>query len=247
MSRLEAAAARPRAEYGSQPAHPTLFQKTAALGHAIAQGHCFGNGNKRSAFFAINYVLAVNGWVLEMPDEIVAFMMLRVASNQNRMSVENMAYIIGAFAYVPGNRAELRSLRYLSSDALRKNAIVLVEPDQFPSPHPRRSRKEYLDKAQTVIDEQYEKMDPQERKMLGSTFRWPSQMIGLLIDWTKREEHTAHVVRLVRRRGKRVGKRRRPHQGGRNLPKWCGCVRKRHEREARLRTEAASKVRGKGT
>jgi death-on-curing protein len=243
MARLKSAAARPQAEYAGQAAHSTLFQKTAALGHAIAQGHCFGNGNKRTAFFAINYVLRMNGWALEMPDAVVAFMMLRVASNQNRMSVENMAYIIGAFSYIPDD-TQLRTLRYLSSDAIRRKAITVDSPDQFPSPHPRGTRKHYQDKAQEIIDAQYGSMAPEERDLLNSTFKWPSQMIRLIIDWTKREEHTVLVARMVRRRGKRLGKRRRPHMGGRTIPKWCGCVRKRHEREVRFRA-AVGKSAGK--
>jgi death-on-curing family protein len=79
-ARLEGAVSRPRMEYGGIVAYPTLFEKVAALGHGIAQGHVFGNGNKRTALSAMVYALDVNGWHFQMPPQMASLMMLRIGS-----------------------------------------------------------------------------------------------------------------------------------------------------------------------
>jgi death-on-curing protein len=49
LGALESAVAQPRASFGGSDLHPTLIEKTGALGFALAQGHPFVDGNKRVA------------------------------------------------------------------------------------------------------------------------------------------------------------------------------------------------------
>ncbi|MFC4667721.1 type II toxin-antitoxin system death-on-curing family toxin [Seohaeicola nanhaiensis] len=45
-----------------------VFDLAAAYATAIATGHCFNDGNKRTAFDAMNFCLVVNGVVIEWTD-----------------------------------------------------------------------------------------------------------------------------------------------------------------------------------
>ena len=49
LGAFESAVAQPRASFGGSDLHPTLIEKTGALGFALAQGHPFVDGNKRVA------------------------------------------------------------------------------------------------------------------------------------------------------------------------------------------------------
>jgi len=46
-----------------------VFDLAASYAAAIAQGHCFNDGNKRTAFDAMNFCLEVNGVVLDWDTE----------------------------------------------------------------------------------------------------------------------------------------------------------------------------------
>lgn len=48
-----------------------VFDLAAAYAVAIAQGHCFNDGNKRTAFRAMNAVLAFNGVRIDWETEVV--------------------------------------------------------------------------------------------------------------------------------------------------------------------------------
>ena len=61
LSALEAAVAQPRVSFGGSDLHPTLIEKTGALGFALAQGHPFVDGNKRVAHAAMATFLLLNG------------------------------------------------------------------------------------------------------------------------------------------------------------------------------------------
>jgi prophage maintenance system killer protein len=67
MTRLDAATARPKHEYDWHEAHPSFFEKVAALAHGIAGGHCFGNGNKRTALLSMLQMMHINGWEWDAP------------------------------------------------------------------------------------------------------------------------------------------------------------------------------------
>jgi death-on-curing protein len=53
LGALESAVAQPRASFGGSDLHPTLIEKTGALGFALAQGHPFVDGNNRVAHAAM--------------------------------------------------------------------------------------------------------------------------------------------------------------------------------------------------
>jgi len=61
LGALESAVAQPRASFGGNELHPTLIEKTGALGFALAQGHAFVDGNKRIAHAAMATFLLLNG------------------------------------------------------------------------------------------------------------------------------------------------------------------------------------------
>jgi death-on-curing protein len=75
---LESALARPRnrVSYGA-PDHADL---AAAYGHGIARNHPFADGNKRSAFVAVELFLTLNGYRLVADDSDCVLTMLAVAA-----------------------------------------------------------------------------------------------------------------------------------------------------------------------
>ncbi|WP_182263498.1 type II toxin-antitoxin system death-on-curing family toxin [Rhodococcus sp. UFZ-B548] len=56
--KLEAALARPVAEYAGVAAFPTMHGRAAALLHGLATAHAFGNANKRTAWISCNIFLS---------------------------------------------------------------------------------------------------------------------------------------------------------------------------------------------
>ena len=75
---LESALARPQhlAAYGE----PDVVALAAAYGYGIARNHPFVDGNKRTAFVAVELFLALNGFELTADDTDCVLTMLAVAS-----------------------------------------------------------------------------------------------------------------------------------------------------------------------
>lgn len=75
---LDSALARPRnlAAYGE----PDLPALAAALGHGLARNHPFVDGNKRTAFVAVETFLGLNGLALVADDAECVVAMLRLAA-----------------------------------------------------------------------------------------------------------------------------------------------------------------------
>ena len=75
---LESALARPGnlAAYGK----PDAAELAAAYGYGISRNHPFLDGNKRTAFVAVELFLQLNGFDLEADDAACVLMMLRVAA-----------------------------------------------------------------------------------------------------------------------------------------------------------------------
>ncbi len=57
----DSALAVPRAGFGDFEAYPTLIEKAAVLVERLARNHPLPDGNKRSAFLAVERFLAANG------------------------------------------------------------------------------------------------------------------------------------------------------------------------------------------
>lgn len=93
---LESAVARPEqlAHYGS----PDAADLAAAYGFGIARNHPFVDGNKRTAFVAIELFLALNGFELKASDADCVTTMLELAAGN--LSEHALAEWIRA--HVPG-------------------------------------------------------------------------------------------------------------------------------------------------
>jgi death on curing protein len=59
-----------------------VFDLAAAYGLAISQGHCFNDGNKRTAFRAMEAVLGLNGIIMQFDTEAVGQIIIRAAQGQ---------------------------------------------------------------------------------------------------------------------------------------------------------------------
>ncbi len=79
---LESALARPQnlASHGK----PDVAACAAAYGHGLARNHPFIDGNKRTAFVAVELFLVLNGYVLEATDTDCVLTMLGVAEGSIR-------------------------------------------------------------------------------------------------------------------------------------------------------------------
>ncbi|GEM87735.1 hypothetical protein MGR01S_23600 [Meiothermus granaticius NBRC 107808] len=77
---LESAALRPRASAGGQDAYPTFFTKVAAVGFAIAQGHVFSDGNKRTSLATMLWTLRANSYRITPSQDAGTTVMVLVAT-----------------------------------------------------------------------------------------------------------------------------------------------------------------------
>ena len=59
-----------------------VYDLAAAYGVAIAQGHCFNDGNKRAAFRAMDAALVLNGITPRYDTEAVGLQIIRAAQRQ---------------------------------------------------------------------------------------------------------------------------------------------------------------------
>ena len=86
---LDAAVNRPRASAFGEEAYATLALKAAAQTQSIIKTHPMLDGNKRSAWFALNTFLVMNGFVLQAsPDDAFDFI---IAAATDLISLEEMA------------------------------------------------------------------------------------------------------------------------------------------------------------
>ncbi|MEG4487239.1 type II toxin-antitoxin system death-on-curing family toxin [Microcoleus sp. D2_18a_B4] len=76
---LESALAQPQATFGGQFLHPTISEQAAAYLYHLAMNHPFIDGNKRSAFAVTDTFLRLNGCALNLTDDGVYDLVMRVA------------------------------------------------------------------------------------------------------------------------------------------------------------------------
>jgi death on curing protein len=76
---LESALAQPQATFGGQFLHPTISEQAAAYLYHIAMNHPFIDGNKRTAFAVTDTFLRLNGCALNLTDDEVYDLVMRVA------------------------------------------------------------------------------------------------------------------------------------------------------------------------
>ena len=78
---VQSALARPETSLFGDPAYPTIDLKGAALMESLAKNHPFFDGNKRSAWFGLNYFLELNGWELVATEDGAFDYILGVATS----------------------------------------------------------------------------------------------------------------------------------------------------------------------
>lgn len=76
---LESALAQPQATFSGNFLHPTISEQAAAYLYHIAMNHPFIDGNKRTAFAVMDTFLRLNGCTLNLTDDRVYDLVMRVA------------------------------------------------------------------------------------------------------------------------------------------------------------------------
>jgi death-on-curing protein len=89
---LESALAQPQVTFGGELLQTTIYEQAAAYLYHIGMNHPFIDGNKRTAFAAMDTFLRLNGYSLNLTDEQAYTLVMQVA--QGRMSkVEVSTYL----------------------------------------------------------------------------------------------------------------------------------------------------------
>ena len=78
---LASALARPKNLLGYET-HVDVAMLAASYAYGIAKNHPFVDGNKRTAFVALELFLVLNGWVLLADDAQAVLMMLALAASE---------------------------------------------------------------------------------------------------------------------------------------------------------------------
>ena len=99
--------------------YPSLFDKAAYLFFAIAGGHIFNNGNKRTAVLALDQFLHANGVYLMLSNEEIKDLAVLTASYHERHEVQAVTVerIRDAIA---SNSVEFRKIRLLHPKLYRR-------------------------------------------------------------------------------------------------------------------------------
>jgi death-on-curing protein len=79
---LDLAIHRPQASFAGAPLYADLSHQAAALLHSIAMNHPFVDGNKRTAFTAMDVFLRLNGMRLDACEDEKYDFVMAVASGQ---------------------------------------------------------------------------------------------------------------------------------------------------------------------
>lgn len=77
---LDSALARP--VHLASYSEPDAAELAAAYGFGLARNHAFVDGNKRTAFVAVELFLAMNGWALQADDASCVMTMLALAAGE---------------------------------------------------------------------------------------------------------------------------------------------------------------------
>ena len=72
----------PLMTFSGQDLYPTIVEKAAALCYFLTENHPFIDGNKRTAFVSMEFVLVLNGYELQSGVDETEEVILRLASGQ---------------------------------------------------------------------------------------------------------------------------------------------------------------------
>lgn len=86
---LDSALAQPQATFFGELLHPTIPTQAAAYLYHLAKNHPFLDGNKRTAFATMIAFLNMNGYELNMTEEVAYNMVMQVA--QSKMTKEELS------------------------------------------------------------------------------------------------------------------------------------------------------------
>lgn len=89
---LESALSQPKASFFGELLHPTIHQQAAAYLYHLAKNHPFLDGNKRTAYGAMETFLRLNGYKLALSNEESYNMVIQVA--QGEMSKEELFLLL---------------------------------------------------------------------------------------------------------------------------------------------------------
>lgn len=89
---LDSALARPKITFDGELLHPTIYAQAAAYLYHLAKNHPFINGNKRIAVAVMETFLESNCYVLNLSDDEVFDLVLRVA--QGNISKEELVVFL---------------------------------------------------------------------------------------------------------------------------------------------------------
>jgi death on curing protein len=77
---LDSALEQPRATFGGELLHKTILEQAAAYLFHLSSNHPFVDGNKRTAFAAMDVFLRINGYRLELSDAETYELVMDVSS-----------------------------------------------------------------------------------------------------------------------------------------------------------------------
>jgi death on curing protein len=89
---LESALAQPKVTFSGELLHATISEQAAAYLFHIAKNHPFIDGNKRTAFAAMDVFLRMNGYLLKLTDTQSYDLVIRVV--QGNLGKEDLANYI---------------------------------------------------------------------------------------------------------------------------------------------------------
>lgn len=89
---LESALSQPKASFFGELLHPTIHEQARAYLYHLAKNHPFLDGNKRTAYGAMEAFLRLNGYNLALSNEESYNMVIQVA--QGQMSKEELSLLL---------------------------------------------------------------------------------------------------------------------------------------------------------
>ena len=98
---VESAVARPQTFVFGAEAYPTLEEKAAALLHSVICNHPFVDGNKRTAWAAMETMLVANGFLSDLSDDAAFDLVIRIATSCSEIEVKEIADALNVVAQEP--------------------------------------------------------------------------------------------------------------------------------------------------
>jgi death-on-curing protein len=104
---LESAIAMPRATFGGQFVHESVFAMAAAYAFHIAENQTFVDGNKRTGVLAAVVFLELNGYIVEEPPSRLYAAMIAIA--ERRLDKAGLAALLERLSRPVGDEGAPRS------------------------------------------------------------------------------------------------------------------------------------------